>query len=192
MEHKKVLVIGHSIVRRFYQFLTEDDDDRYVPGLGLSATHDIRFRGVGGRLVNDVLRYEGQHIDQFSPRLLVLMIGGNDVIRKDTPAELAAEIEAVVTTIHIRHGVDKVYVCKLLPRFRQGYDYNQFADAVNSILRISLPQLGYSGLWEHCNLFPSPSIESCERKFIADGVHLNKQGNVHLYRSLKGLILSRY
>ena len=42
--------IGHSIVRRFQEFLDADKDDRYLPGLDLSATYDISLRSDGGML----------------------------------------------------------------------------------------------------------------------------------------------
>ena len=74
---ERTFVIGHSIVHRFNEFLEDDRDDRYLHGLGLSATHDITFKGVGGMLATEVLRRESRFIREFGQHMVILLVGGN-------------------------------------------------------------------------------------------------------------------
>lgn len=191
MEPNKVLILGHSIVRRFQQFLTSDADVRYCEDLGLRENHRIFYRGVGGRTISGILREDASFIEKVKPHNIILIVGGNDVRRATSPEELAANLESLVSVLHYRFGVSRIHVCKLLPRFKQCFDYNSTVDQVNILLKSALHRFEFASFWEHNDLFPSPKFKACDHKFLFDGVHLNKQGNVHLYRSLRGLILSR-
>lgn len=191
MNSTKVLILGHSIVRRFHHFLIDDEDLRYVEDLGINS-HAIRYKGTGGRTIDGILRHDVPFIKRFQPDHIILMVGGNDVRQLYSPEELACKLLAVVSVLHKRCSVSQIHVCKLLPRFRQSFDYNQFVDAANALIKKEITNLDYASFWEHNGLFPSPASDKyCDHKFLADGVHLNKQGYVHLYRSLRGLILSR-
>lgn len=46
METKQVLIIGHSIIRRFHQFLKDYEDVRFSKDMGFAETHRIYFSGV--------------------------------------------------------------------------------------------------------------------------------------------------
>ena len=190
MSKKKILVLGHSIVRRFKQFLAIESQ-KYNVDMGLSKTHSITFRGVGGRKVTDILKFDSRVVRRCKPDGIILMVGGNDVKQADSPEELAAIIESVVSVLHYRFHVPMIYVCKLLPRFHQSYDYNETADRVNELLSDSLSSKRFASFWNHNGMFPSPDTSTCDHKFRADGIHPNTKGNVHLYRSLRGLMISK-
>ena len=189
MSKTSVVILGHSIVRRFHEFL-KYGDIRYSASLGLGETHSVLYRGVGGRKVRDVISKDMESVFALGPDVVVLMIGENDISPRTDATLLAAEIESVVSVMHRRYKVAKIIVCKLLPRFGVRFGYNNIADKVNAILRDALPALGYCVFWEHGNYFVSPREGDCSRKFVHDGVHLNSQGNVHLYRSIRGALIS--
>uniref|UniRef100_A0A8W8NUD9 SGNH hydrolase-type esterase domain-containing protein n=1 Tax=Magallana gigas TaxID=29159 RepID=A0A8W8NUD9_MAGGI len=110
MEPNKVLILGHSIVRRFQQFLVSNEDVRYCEDLGLRANHRIFYRGVGGRTISDILREDASFIEKVKPRNIILIVGGNDVRRATSSEELAANIEPLVSVLHNRFGVAQIHV----------------------------------------------------------------------------------
>lgn len=136
MEPNKVLILGHSIVRRFQQFLVNNVDVRYCEDLGLRANHRIFYRGVGGRTILGILREDASFIEKVKPRNIILIVRGNDVRQTTSSEELAANIESFVSVLHFRFGVAQIHVCKLLPRFKQCFDYNSTVDEVNILLNL--------------------------------------------------------
>lgn len=116
------------------------------------------------------------------PDCIIFMVGGNDVRRLNSPEELACKLLAVESVLH--KGVRHIHVCKLLPRFRQSNDYYQFINAANALIDKDITNVEHTSFWENKGLFPSPTADKyCDHKFLLDGVHLNKQDNVHLYHS---------
>ena len=108
MEPTKVLVIGHSIVRRFHEFLINDEDIRLPVNMGLSATHIVYFKGTGGCKIDGILRNDAQFIRDTRPDHLVLMIRGNDVRRTSSPEELSSQILSLVSVLHSRFLISTV------------------------------------------------------------------------------------
>lgn len=180
---------------RFHHVLINDEDLRYVDDLRINS-HEIRYKGTGGRTIDGILRHDVPFIKTFQLDHIILMVGGNDVRELYSPEELACKLLAVVSVLLKMYTVSYIRVCKLLPKFRQSYDYYQFVDAANALIKKGqfqeITNLDYASFWEHNELFPSPASDKyCYHKFLADDVHLNQEGNIHLYRSLRGLILSR-
>jgi len=80
----KVLVLGHSFVRRFQFFLYEGLDSRTFPGLDLSSV-EINFLGIGGRTVAKILAFDLDHVRALRPDIVVLEIGSNDLCEAGYP-----------------------------------------------------------------------------------------------------------
>lgn len=126
-------------------------------------------------------------LKKVKPRNKILIVGGNDVRRATSPEELAANLESLVSVLHYRFEVSQIHVCKLLPRLKQCFDYNSTVDRAIILLKTSLQRFEFASFWEHNDSFPLPKVKACDHKFLVYGVQLNKQGNVHLDRSLRGL-----
>ena len=59
MGKARVLILGHSFIRRLHAFLTRSHDNEYTTKLGISTPDFIRkWHGVGGRTVAKVLKYD--------------------------------------------------------------------------------------------------------------------------------------
>ena len=56
MKPDKLLIIGHSIVRRFHQFLKDDKNVSFCEDMGLAKTHRISLKGVGGKQFSDIIK----------------------------------------------------------------------------------------------------------------------------------------
>lgn len=102
MEPNKVLILGHTIVRRFQPFFVSDADVRYRKDLGLRPTHRIIFRAVRGCIISGILREDATSIEKVKPHNIVLLVGGNDVRRATSPKEWADNLESLVSILHCR------------------------------------------------------------------------------------------
>ena len=77
MAEPRVLILGHSI-RRLHEFVR-------LPTNSLRGDFDIttpmnlRWHGVGGRNVDKVIRYDLEIVRQFSPGIVILQLGTNDI-----------------------------------------------------------------------------------------------------------------
>ena len=67
METRQVLIIGHSIVRRFHQFLKDDEDVRFCKDMGFAKTHQFFFRGVGDRKISNIIKDDADSIYRIKP-----------------------------------------------------------------------------------------------------------------------------
>ena len=73
-----VLILGHSFIRRLHELvrlptnaLREDFD--------IANPMNLRWHGVGGRTVAKVIRYDLEIVRQFSPDIVILQLGTNDI-----------------------------------------------------------------------------------------------------------------
>lgn len=79
------------------------------------------YKETWGRISDGILHHDVPLIKRFQPDHIILIVGGNDVRRLNSPEELACKLLAVESVLH--KGVRHIHVCKLLPRFRQSNDY---------------------------------------------------------------------
>lgn len=56
MKPDNLLIIGHSIVRRFHQFIKDDKNVSFCEDMGLAKTHRISFTSVGGKKFSDIIK----------------------------------------------------------------------------------------------------------------------------------------
>ncbi len=76
----RVLILGHSFVRRLQSDLKARFDERAVIDFDLQGTADIYMHGVGGRTVPKLRKFDLALIARISPEILILEIGTNDLI----------------------------------------------------------------------------------------------------------------
>jgi lysophospholipase L1-like esterase len=97
--HGGIVFSGSSTIR-LWPRLAED-----FPGL------PIIQRGFGGATVLDLLHYADRIIVPYRPRLIVLLVGANDLARGRTPEATLALFRAL--TDKLRHDLPEVRVCIL-------------------------------------------------------------------------------
>ena len=183
----KVLILGHSFVRRLNVFLHQSRDRRTVPGFDLSSV-DLSFLGVGGRTVPKTLQFDIAKVKALQPEIIILELGSNDLCSVGRhPESVGSDIEHLVSFLHDHCGAAFVVACQVIHRSNTSThipDYNVKVDVLNQYLQVVLEPLVYADFWYHRGL-RNPSIPVLCR----DGVHLNDHGNYTLYRSYRGAIL---
>jgi len=183
----KVLILGHSFVRRFQFFLYEGLDSRTFPGLDLSSV-EIHFLGIGGRTVAKILAFDLDHVRALQPDIVVLEIGSNDLCEAGhRPETVGSSIESLVCKLHEECNVAFIVLYQVIHRATLPSHcprYNSSVDTLNKYLDVVLEPLSFAEFWRHKGL-REPKITVLRR----DGIHLNDQGNYVLYRSYRGAIL---
>ena len=170
----KVMILGHSFVRRLHKDLEDKFDDRAKRDFDLQDAY-IQLFGSGGRTVSKVLQYDLNNVVLFAPDIIILDIGTNDLTVK-SPEKVGSDIDDLTRKFSI------VVVCSVIPR-ASSMHFNEKARMLNHYLSVVIdsPLLFY---WYHCKL-----LNPTKPALLADGVHLNPHGQYALYRSYRGAIL---
>lgn len=189
----KVMIWGHSFVRRLQQFIQLD------PGRSnLSLTTDkhlvfIRYRG-GGRTIH--AKWDYHFIRELQAEIVLIDIGTNDIDSQHvSPDVVAQQVFNIAKTLIYFYNVKRVILMEVLFRsesgdFRPLHNKNFVSDAhqYNNKIKIlinSQPQrdsapivyLHHRGLVQDwCN-------------YLIDGVHLNPQGMLKYFNSIRRAIL---
>lgn len=183
----KVLILGHSFVRRLKTDLRANFDKRASFGFGLKGSATIEMHGVGGRTVQKLRANDLSAISRCSPDIVLLEIGTND-LSHSRPEVVGSEIECLVNLLSKELSVRVVGVCLVTPRATsrsRESRFNERAALLNQYLRVVIEPLPRAFCWRHKG-FSQSSISP----FLSDGVHFNKIGQYFLYRSYRGAILN--
>ena len=111
----KVLILGHSFVRRLKCDLNNQFDNRVSLDCGLQGTATIYMHGIGGRTVSKLRRHDLNVVGRLSPQVVILEIGTNDLAR-GRPEVVGSEIEELVQLLLESFSVKVVGVCHVTPR----------------------------------------------------------------------------
>ena len=78
LSRPKVLVFGHSFVRRLHQDLTTQFDMRAALNFNLPNV-SIKLDDIGGRTVDKLMKYDFECVQKFQPNIVILEVGTNDL-----------------------------------------------------------------------------------------------------------------
>ena len=183
-----VLVFGSSDIKRLKQYITLNRINNY----GLQQFNSVTCGIPGGKISNSQHIQELEQLLQtYTPRLLVINIGGNDLDQVDFKA---SDIELIVLRyVHILNLIAQLYsvkiaVCQLMfrdnTRFVDVSDYNRYFVEANKRLKQELQGNANVIYW---------NLKGLKENFtqnLSDGVHLNwNLGYPKFYRNIREAIL---
>ena len=144
MAHPKILILGHSFIRRLEYFVAANPnlDHQFL----LTALATFKWHGVGGRTVAKTMQYDLPVVASFAPDIVILQLGTNDLSRLD-PLVVGSAIEELVTILHDTYNVKLVCVCQTL--LGSNPVFNARVRALNSYVKTFLEALPYSFFWGH-------------------------------------------
>ena len=187
----KVQLFGHSFVSRIKRFIREEPSLKY--DLGLQGNPLIQFSGYPGATI-DRLREKLEVVSDFSPDILIILIGTNDIYDINLTVDGIVDrlCDMVDYSLHFLQ-VPKVVVGQILhrctPSVRSRYPvdrewFNDRVDTVNLLLSTTLPVRfpNKAFLWRMKGFW---SKESKENNFCADGCHLSRDGQFKLLSNLR-------
>ena len=175
----KAMILGHSFVRRLHCDLERQFDGRAKKDFDLS-TVNVRLFGTGGRTVAKINNFDLKTVARFSPDVVILEIGTNDLSNKP-PETVGSEIDDLAVKLINDFSVRVVGICSVIPRADQ--NFSDKAELLNRYLSVVVDNPRVF-TWRHKGLYaPGHSVLS------DDGVHLNPHGQYLLYRSYRGAVL---
>lgn len=183
----KVLILGHSFVKRLESDLKTTFDARADRNFHLEGTATVHLFGVGGRTVEKLRRCDLHMVRRLAPDVVILEVGTND-LWDVKPEVVGSSIEELVTLLLDAFSVSVVGVCHVIPRgvsFTNWEEFLQRAEILNNYVRVVLQPFPKAFCWTHRD-FSSPHKDL----YLADGVHVNSLGQYFLYRSYRGAILN--
>jgi lysophospholipase L1-like esterase len=116
----ELVFIGDSITARWPQEVLEARFGKYRPinlGIGGDWIQNVRWRVQSGTL------------DKAAPKVVVLLIGTNNLTGKFTPDEIAADVGGLIKVIQTKTAQSKILLLGILPRG------DSIKDAINESIR---------------------------------------------------------
>ena len=167
---KYVLFLGDS--------LTDGCDvAHYYPGF-----HTLN-RGIGGDRTYDVLDRMQVSVYDAKPSVVVLLIGGNNVLAGEDLHKTAAEYEEILKGIEEHLPETKVVVLSLTSMGGKCAVKNPDAALLNYKIKDLAAGYGYSFVDVFTPLFDPETMEICA-EYTSDGAHLTDAG----YRALSAAV----
>lgn len=182
----KVLLLGHSFIRRLKCDLQKGFDSRASRDFKLRGTAEVHLHGIGGLTVDRLRRLDLQLFKTLAPEVIILELGTND-LSSLPPEVVGSAIEDLVNFILKSFHVQVVGVCLVIPRASYHLHSTQFAhcaEILNKYLEVVLEPIPNVFCWCH-----RAFKDSCKPFYLPDGVHVNPAGQYQLYRSYRGAIL---
>lgn len=109
----KVQLFGHSFVNRLKSFIKSSPELSYSFNLP-PQDFLVQYTGFPGAKVQE-LRANLEHVSDFEPDLLIILIGTNDLYHFDATSTATYILDLVDTLQYILH-VPKVVVCQTIYR----------------------------------------------------------------------------
>ena len=183
MVGRRVLILGHSFIRRLRDFIEKRPTD-YDLNFGLKDSLSVHWQGVGGRTVPKLVKFDLNVVRQVQPDIVFLQVGTNDLTVKGmTPLTVGSAIEDLVRLLHDSYGVKLVCVGQTIKR-RPVSNFNNKVQLLAQYLKTVLEPIPYAIYWSHRGFWRNAS---CYLSY--DGVHLNGEGHHKLYKSIRGAII---
>ena len=111
MANPKVLILGHSFIRRLGQFIATRP--RLNHHFLLNEVATFKWHDIGGRTVWKTMELDLHVVASFSPDIVILQLGTNDLSRLD-PLVVGSSIEELVRILYDKYDVKVVCVCQTL------------------------------------------------------------------------------
>ena len=200
MDKCKLLIFGHSIIKKIGFSLTNVDGN-YAASLRLAETFaEVKIEGIGGLTITRAKRLVS-YKQYFDTDLIYVQIGDNDFKAKESDrrslAETASEIMEFARMIkELFPRVKRIVLGALLPRFEsskfnlsheEAEIYRDWANMVNSELLKLAIDFEWIDIWYHNFVFNANSINNFE-----DGIHFDNIGEKKYIKSLRGAVISNF
>jgi hypothetical protein len=105
----KVLVFGHSFVKRLHRDLRSNFDVRAALSFNIQRA-SVKLYGIGGRTVNKLIAFDLDTVRSFRPAIVILEIGTND-FSHSKPEVVGSKIDDLVHLLLQLPYVQIVGVC---------------------------------------------------------------------------------
>ena len=190
-----IQIFGHSFVRRLRQFISEQPDLKF--NLNLESKPLVQYSGFPGATVR-VLHDKLEHISDFSPSIVVLVVGTNDLYNRST--DIGQFCDNVMTLIDIMLNdlkVKRVIFLQIVHRThsdstRYPVDlswFNARVDEANNLLQLRIK----SSSGEKVTFWRLKGLSSYTTRHTGlsnDGTHLSRLGQRKLFNNIRAAVVA--
>lgn len=113
----KVLILGHSFVKRLKSALSNAFDSRAKSNFDLLKSAEIYLHGIGGRTVEKLHTHDVHFVRKLKPDIVILEIGTND-LSSLAPEVVGSAIEELIVLLKTIPSVSIMCLCRVIPRAR--------------------------------------------------------------------------
>ena len=113
MPPARVLIFGHSFIRRLREFLASHVS--LNTNFLITEDCEIKWHGTAGRTVSKARAFDLGIVESFWPDIVILQLGSNDLVHGD-PLSVTSAIEDLVTLLHDSFQVKRICFCQTLYR----------------------------------------------------------------------------
>ena len=121
----KVLILGHSFVKRLQSDLNTTFDARADSSFHLERTATVHIFGVGGGTVEKLQRCDLHMVRRLALDVVILEVGTNDLSNVG-PEVVGSSIEELVSLLLDAFSVGVVGVCHVIPRCVSFTNWEEF------------------------------------------------------------------
>ena len=179
--HPKVLVFGHSFVRRLHRDLTTHFDMQAAQNFNLPDV-SIKLHGIGGWMVDKLIQYDFGYVKKFLPNIVILEVGTNDLPLMK-PETVGSKIEDLVRLLLGVASIQVIKVSLVSDRAAPPPEFNLKVGILNQYLTVVLDGMDNVFCWRHRG-FTHPAIPP----FLPDDFHFTRRAQYRLYCSYQGAI----
>lgn len=140
------------------------------------------------RTENVLWRLDHGELDNIHPKVIIIKIGTNNTSITNAPDDIAAGIEAVCVTAHLKVPSAKILLLGILPR-RDEHPGHSATDAVNRILAERMTGIDYLTYCDFGAAFRKAD-GTVNPALYRDGVHVNADGYAILGAKIRTQLLA--
>jgi len=158
----EILFVGSSSIQLW-------DLSRYFPDFKTIN------RGISGSELDDTLRLADRLVVPYSPRVVVVYAGDNDIAAGEAPEQVATEFEELVGHIHSKLPRTRIVFIGLKPSVRRWSKVDQMR-AANALIRDYSSHDGLVAYVDIDHAMLGADAKPRADLFASDGLHLNSDG----------------
>ena len=105
MASLRLLILGHSFIRRLHVFLRQNSNEVFARNLHIDGDLSIKWHGIEGRTISKVIRHDLGIVQRFAPEIVVIQLGTNDL--SSFPPMKLAQLSRTYLVCYMSHTVCK-------------------------------------------------------------------------------------
>ena len=136
---------------------------------------------MGGRIIAKVRQFDLGEVLRFRPDIVFLQIGTNDLAQRGmSPLTVGSAVEDFVRLFHDEYGVRLICVGQTIRR-HLAENFNANVRLLAQYLKTVLESFPLPIYWTHRGFWRAST------SYLSyDGVHLNREGQHKLFKSIRG------
>ena len=178
----RILILGHSFIRRLHFFLRQNFNEVFARNLHIDGDLSIKWHGIAGRTISEVIRHDLGIVEKVAPEIVVIQLGSNE-LSSLSAVETGSALEDLSRLLHESYGVQRVCVSQTIFRSNAPL-FTRQVKLLTKYLKVVLEPIPYVLYRRHRGFW------NCKSRFLSrDGVHVNHFGQYKSFRSLRGAVL---